>query len=256
MPGISGIRQGELTRAGLDRWHEERPAVAVGVPMMPTVWRTAFWPFMFMVKRLRPDDHLLPINRSAVPGEARNKIIEAFLQLPDSVEYLFLFDDDMVVNQDVIDFLSWTQAPFMSAYCSWKQAPYAPTAAMYVGEMVYQGKTVPRYAPVTNWRPNSGLHVCDGVGAAALCLRRDLLVAIGNPWFEHGYGGEDYTFCRKVQALGHHIVVNTNCEIGHIGEFIAKPSDFFTQPPSAETADYLPDALPTPEWVPQLEVVR
>lgn len=256
----NGIRQGGLTAAGLRRWHDERPAVAVGIPMLETVWRTAFWQFMFLMKELRDDDQVLPIHRSATPGDARNEIIRTFLALPESVEYLFLFDSDMVVPAQAVDFLSWTQAPFMSGYCCWKSPPYTPTPAFYTGSVEYQGAEVPRYNPVTNWLPNTGLHVCDGVGAAALCLRRDLLEAVGDPWFVHEDGGEDYAFCRKVQALGFDIVVNTNCEIGHIGERVAHPRDFFAERDAGRVAveaisAEVPAGLTVP-WKPQLEVER
>ena len=39
----------------------------------------------------------LPCVETAVASEARNTIIRAFLDLPDRVEYLFLFDDDMTI---------------------------------------------------------------------------------------------------------------------------------------------------------------
>ncbi len=77
-----------------DKWRSKRPAVAVGIPMTATLHRTAVNQFLSLMLRLREDDVFLPCIESAIASEARNTIINEFLNLPESVEYLFLFDAD------------------------------------------------------------------------------------------------------------------------------------------------------------------
>ena len=70
-----------------DKWRSKRPAVAVGIPMTATLHRTAVNQFHSLMLRLREDDVFLPCIESAIASEARNTIINEFLNLPDSVKY-------------------------------------------------------------------------------------------------------------------------------------------------------------------------
>jgi hypothetical protein len=213
-----------------------RPPVAVGIPMSENLSRNAFWNFMFLAKCLRATDAFLPIYATAVPATARNTIITTFLTDPEHAHcrFLCLFDSDMIVPMNVVEILAGYDLPFVSAYCTRKSYPYLPIPAMLVGTSQQDGELTYEYTPITSWEPNSNIHECDGVGAAALCLRRDLLEAMERPWFKHEGGGEDYYFCRKVKQTrlpahpdGVPIYVDTNTTVGHIGEAIAWPADFF-----------------------------
>ena len=225
-----------LTRESLLKWRLKRPNVAVGIPMLETISRTAFTSFMFLgIDGMRHGDRLLPINAPAVPAEARNSLIRSFLELPSHYRYLFRFDSDMVVPIEALDVMSGYDLPFVSGYTTYKKYPFTPVASVRSGTKEWQGQEVPAYRNITGWEPNTGIYECDATGAAALCLRRDLLEAIAEPWFVHeGAGGEDYYFCRQVQKTrlldypdGVPILISTDVPIGHIGEQVAWPSMWF-----------------------------
>mgnify|MGYP000309463774 CR=1 FL=1 len=218
----------------IDLKFRNRPKVALAIPSTEFLPRQAFWAFMFMAQTLKPGDHLLQTETVAVPAVARNTLIKGFMDQTDA-EYLLLFDADMVPPANIIDTLVSYRVPFVSAYCTRKQYPYLPIPALYSHTSIIGGETVHEYKPVTDMQPDSGLQVCDGTGAAALCIRRDVIEAIEPPWFRHEGGGEDYYFCRKVQAVktadapdGVPILIDTHSPVGHIGTEIAYPSTWFS----------------------------
>jgi len=225
-------RPRRLTAQAFERWRDERPRVAVGIPMTSMLHRTAVNQFLFLAKHLRDDDVFLPCKETAVASEARNTIIHEFLKLPEDVEYLFLFDDDMTVDVGTIELMTWRREAFLSGLCVKKQPPFEPVISLS-GGFVPTPEGAEHYGPevemqhvIANWDPNTGVREVDGVGAACLCLSRDLLRAIPAPWFKFEAGGEDLYFCRKVRAAGYRVLVDTHVLPGHIGEHVATYADW------------------------------
>lgn len=256
-----------FTRENLLRHRLTRRPVAVGIPTTEMVIRESFHQFLHLARDgMKHGDVVLPIRKVAVPAEARNTMIHLFLELDERFEFLFLFDSDMVVPNEALDVMSGYDVPFVSGYCSLKQYPYMPIPAVKAEIGEYDGKQIQGYRQVTNWPVYSGIHECDGVGAAALCLRRDLLEAIPPPWFEHGEGGEDYYFCRKVQECtalpgyetGVPILITTDVPVGHIGTLTAWPQMWFEvkdayfaeNPDGAYEIDAPVIGVPNPKEVP------
>lgn len=213
-----------------------RPSVALAIPTTEFIPRKAFMSQMLMMTTCwRPGDVFLTMPRIAAITIARNTIVEKFLEMPERVRFLMMIDSDMVVPSNLIE--RWVgdptcRAPFISGYCTQKEYPYLPVVSRRHGTLDAYGETHAAYRPITNIAVNSGAHKVDGVGAACLCIRRDVLQAITPPWFVGP--GEDYYFCRKVQEVatpempdGVWIVVDSGAEIGHIGESIAYPEDWF-----------------------------
>lgn len=213
---------------------EQRPNVAVGIPMLEFIPRSAFYPFLFVAQYLTPRDRIMPIQRSADPATTRNQLITDFLDLPDDIRFLFLFDSDMQPPNNIVDVFARYNLPFVSGYCTHKSYPYMPIPAMQVGTTRRDGETIYEYRAVTNWEVNSGVRQCDATGAAAICVRRDVLEKMNPPYFKFEGGGEDLYFCRKVQRIATHdfpggapIFVDTGAVVGHIGEIVGTPQRFF-----------------------------
>ena len=206
--------------------------MAVGIPMTGMLHRTAVNQFLFLAKHLRDDDVFLPCKETAVASEARNTIIHEFLKLPESVEYLLLFDDDMTIPVGTIELMTWRRLPFLSGLAVKKTAPYEPVISLSGGMvpakagMEHYGAEVEMQHVIANWDPNTGVREADGVGAACLCLSRDLLRAIPAPWFKFEAGGEDLYFCRKARQHGYRIAIDTHVLPGHIGEHVATYADW------------------------------
>jgi hypothetical protein len=223
----------------LDLQLRARPSVALAIPSEATLPRRAVQSVeMLMACNWKPGDHYLALDKIATIHIARNNIVHEFLSLPKSVEFLLMLDSDMVVPSNLIDI--WVgnpnaRLPFVSGYCTSKIWPYLPIPSMLTGMAELDGKPVHAYVPITNWAVGSGLQECDGVGMAAVCIRRDVLEAMEPPYFAfEGGGGEDFYFCRKLKEIktvdasrGVPILVDTGTTIGHIGEFEAHPQDFF-----------------------------
>lgn len=211
-------------RAILAKWHARRPPVAVAIPMTALQHRTAVIHFLLLMRELRPDDHLIVKNETAVVSAARNGIVEEFLRLPEEVEYLFMFDDDMVIPVGTVDAMTFRQLPFLSGLCTRKTYPYTPVpsiAAPVTKTGVQFGEITEEYHTLTSLVPDSGVHEVHGTGGACLCLRRDLLKALDPPWFKFEGGGEDLYFCRKVRQAGYTVAVDTHIRPGHVGEHVA-----------------------------------
>lgn len=211
-----------------------RPNVALGIPATEVVPRVAAQSIMFLCQRMLPGDHLLQIDQTAVVSEARNTLIRSFLELPDNVRFLILIDSDMVVPANMIDLFVSYDLPFVSAYCTRKHYPYLPVPAKFSHTREHLGETVYEYRPITDLPLDNRIHRVDATGAACICVRRDVLEQIEEPWFKFEGGGEDYYFCRKVAATTTHdmpqgvwIAIDTGTQVGHVTDHIAYPSDWF-----------------------------
>lgn len=208
--------------------------MAVGIPLGWSQARTATVQFAHLFKGMRDDDHLLLNVNVAVPSAARNWLIAEFLKLPKTVRYLVLFDDDMVIPPHTIERLTIHGQPFVSGLCTLKQYPYTPTAYMkrpvapqLVPGQEFYGEVTHDYHAIASLKPNSGILKVDAVGAACLCLRRDMLEALPAPWFMDGQGsGEDLYFCGQATSAGYSVLLDTAVRPGHIGEKVATYDDF------------------------------
>jgi hypothetical protein len=81
---------------------------------------------------------------------------------------------------------------------------------------------------------STGLEPVDSVGLAIALLRVDVVAELPRPWFRHqlnehgGDIGEDVTFCRKLTAAGHQVMidhdVSNDKQVKHIGLHGYQPS--------------------------------
>jgi hypothetical protein len=210
------LRPRNITAETLARWHHERPAVTLFVPMTEFVPRVAVAHLMKLSQNLRGDDQIVIHVQTSAIHFARNHAVQTFLDDPNhkDCQYLVMIDDDMTIDPNWVDILTWAEQPFVSALCVRKSPPFIPTPAL----LQKQSDEGYHYAPIKDWKPNTGLRECDAVGAAVICVRRDVLEAMERPWFDFREGGEDYFFCRKVRGLGHKILVDTALLAGHLQE--------------------------------------
>lgn len=79
-----------------------------------------------------------------------------------------------------------------------------------------------------NWEdvPASGVFEVDAAGSAGMLVRRRVLDAMRDPWFENTNGvvlNEDVNFCQKARALGFKVYATADVAMGHIGIFRVWP---------------------------------
>jgi hypothetical protein len=72
--------------------------------------------------------------------------------------------------------------------------------------------------------PSKGLVEVEAAGSAGMLIRRHVLEAVGDPWFEYMSEGEDIAFCDKARAAGFKIHVDLGAPLGHIASTILWPS--------------------------------
>lgn len=74
--------------------------------------------------------------------------------------------------------------------------------------------------------PEQGLMKVFAAGTGGMLIRRRVLDAIGDPWFQYVQGGnlnEDLIFCRRVREAGFDIWLDVDVQMGHCGTFIVAP---------------------------------
>lgn len=184
-------------------------------------------------------------------AEARSQIIDAFLKLDDSVQWLLMIDSDMTFEGDALCQL------LGHAYGGRiKENPNNPDIHVIGGlcfaggrtrmfPTIYEAETrvahdgseqvVPN--PVLDYPRNKLVKVL-ATGAAFLLVHRDVLKRMRQPfpngygttpsgepnpypWFVEGTGkgvqfGEDIAFCMRANALGYEVYVHTGVKIGHL----------------------------------------
>ncbi len=225
----------------LDLQLKSRPGIALAIPCEATLPRKAVMSVLLMMAHSwKPGlDHLLTLPKVATVQHTRNAIVRHFLELPENVQFLVMIDSDMVVPTNLLDI--WVtrpeyRLPFISAYCTSKEFPYKPIPSMYAGMFDQDGMQMHGYKAITDMQPNTGLQRVDGVGMAAVCIRRDVLEQMTPPWFafDEGYSGEDLYFCSKLGNIitpdapnGVWVTVDTHVQVGHVGEHVAYPDDWF-----------------------------
>lgn len=180
---------------------------------------------------------------------AHNRIIETFLS-DKRLEWLLMVDADATLHpKTLLRLLSWNQ-PVVGALCFTRHCPAGPT--IYAGrrEGDPEGYYVIRVAETRAWltahpemavnqatvmepRPDDALAPVDFTGAHCLLVRRDVLEAVGSPWFERllpegGHGtGADRDFCEKARRAGFPLYVDRSVLAGHmVGERCIGALDF------------------------------
>jgi GT2 family glycosyltransferase len=144
-------------------------------------------------------------------------------------EWLWIMGDDHVFNQDCLIRLLDHEVDAVAPICAKKTPPWNFVSFKAEEERVHDvdGKVYPHYDFVEpSDVPDHGLMQVHAVGSAGLLVRRPVIEAIGDPWFENSRGtviNDDLEFCRKVREAGYKIHVDVDTAIGHIGHYTVVP---------------------------------
>jgi len=147
---------------------------------------------------------------------ARNRGVAGFLKT--NATHLFMVDDDVLIPEDAIEILASMDAGI--------------TAGCYAGvKLAYKsGPILIPYVMVQvdhRWMSNwfDGIVECDAVGGGCMMIRRDVLDAVGFPWFrwpqslENGdvfHFSDDIDFCNRARENGFSIKAHGNVRCSHI----------------------------------------
>ena len=155
--------------------------------------------------------------------KARNDLTAAALKNP-NVTHLLWIDSDMVFPADALERLLAYRLPVVGGLYYGRLPPYKPIVLRNHGASM---KYAPGAMGYVYDHPINKLMECDGTGGGFLLVERKVFEAAEMPagawWNPVGEEGEDVAFCRRAQAAGHKIYVDTGLELGHIGEVEVTP---------------------------------
>jgi GT2 family glycosyltransferase len=142
---------------------------------------------------------------------ARNNIVDLFLKEP--AKYLFMCDDDMIFEPDIIERLMEHNVDIVGGLAFKRRPDYQPC--------VYrQNQDDKQYYPIL---PEVFQEV-DVVGTGGILINLDVFKKLKYPWFSTFYDADnihwsvDFDFCIKAKKAGFKIFVDPKVELGHLGD--------------------------------------
>ena len=168
---------------------------------------------------------------------ARNIIVERFLSNFKDFDYLLMHDSDCSFAPGSVQRLVDRDLPVVTGIIFRRGFPTVPTIGKFVG-LNPDGRHLYSFVDVTNKlieiaerekvddeTPNQlllpmqdgDIQEIDGAGAHFMLIRRDVLEAIKENWYQCTTvnGGEDFFFCRQVQKAGFKLYVDYSVYTGH-----------------------------------------
>lgn len=135
-------------------------------------------------------------------------------------DWVWIMGDDHVFPPDTLYRLLDRNVDVVVPLCSRRKPPFIP--------VLFKERPADSTSPVGSfpywaWEelPTSGLHPVHVAGSAGMLIRKHVLDAIGDPWFEVGQCGrelmnEDAHFCLKLKEKGFQVYADVETWIGHL----------------------------------------
>jgi hypothetical protein len=131
-------------------------------------------------------------------------------------DWVWLIGDDHVFDPDILIRLLEHDVDVVVPLCLKRTPPYDP--------VVYDRQNM-QSEYVGAELPGSGLYQVYAAGQAGMLIRRHVLDAIQDPWFEtKGGPNEDLMFCAKVRDAGFKIWCDVDARLGHIATHTVWPA--------------------------------
>ena len=173
--------------------------------------------FMYRIGRNLPNVDVIFSGPWRMPIDvARNKAVE--IALHEECDYLFFYDDDMVLHPNVL-------ANLLNHAI--KREIHIISAKVYIRgypfkEMIFRfndPEHMGLFSPTPADIDEDGLVKCDAVGCASTLINTELFKMVDQPWFLTGrQHTEDVYFCMKTREHieGVQIYMDMNTECGHM----------------------------------------
>lgn len=195
----------------------------IAVPCADLARYSAFWTDLHFLNT----DHTLAIVRGMDVTSNLNTIFREMLE----GDWVWIMGDDHTFDKDILNRLLERDVDVVVPMCAKKSPPFNLVSFKSEEMVVYEsdGKEYPHYTYVTpaDLPTEGGLMKVHAVGSAGMLVRRHVIDAIGDPWFENSTGtviNDDLEFCRKIRDAGFDIWLDTDEHLGHIGHFTVYPS--------------------------------
>jgi hypothetical protein len=174
----------------------------------------------------QPEGTNLTMMASASVVENLNHVMRL---LRDEDEWVWIIGDDHVWKPDCLtDLLAalddTPEADVIVPLCVKRNPPWQ-LVVFHTDGVFPDG--VPRWKHF-DWKeiPSSGVFEVDAAGSAGMLVRRRVIDAMRDPWFENTAGNilnEDVHFCAKAKKLGFRIFASADVSLGHLGIFNVRP---------------------------------
>ncbi len=179
-----------------------------------------------------PDDDILhSIHQSAFLVEARNKIVKDLLE--QGATHIVFVDTDMRVPQTFLNDLMAHDLPVVAANCAKRRRPISATARK-------ENPDDPtKLDPV--WpdpAKREGVEQVAVVGAAVMCIKREVFFELPYPWFntpwneaDQGFVGEDLFFCAQLRDNNIPLFIDHGVSwgVGHVGQYVYEMKDVLAE---------------------------
>jgi hypothetical protein len=136
-------------------------------------------------------------------------------------DWIWFQADDHVFNPDLLIRMLDRDVDVLVPLIIRHGPPFAPVVFKSQNELG-------QYQPFAyNEFPEEGIFEVFAAGTGGMLVRREVLDAIGDPWFTFGQSGEvpneDLEFCRKIREAGYTIYADSENLMGHMGIFTIWP---------------------------------
>lgn len=151
------------------------------------------------------------------PALAREKLAQYALE--DGCDYLLMYDDDMILPQDMFERLFNHDVDVVAPLAFTRLAPFRPVIYnLTKGYDAVERKDYYINLEVPNY-PKDQLTQVDAVGFGAVLIKTELFKKMKKPWMMTTSGaGEDIHFCHSAGTAGFKVFVDTATKLGHVGE--------------------------------------
>lgn len=136
-----------------------------------------------------------------------------------NADYILMYDDDMIIPQDLFERLYRHDVDIVGALAFTRNPPHYPVIFKQEKGYDYVHKTDYFINQHVRNYPKNSLVRCDAVGFGAVLIKMDVIRKMRKPYFMSTCGsGEDILFCYKAaQEVGAKVYMDTSVILGHLG---------------------------------------
>ena len=146
---------------------------------------------------------------------ARNSLVKQAIE--QEYDWLWFMDDDHAFAPNLLERLLAHDVPLVMPLCLQRVFPFAPVA--------YTSHDGVKYHPINPGDHDETLVPIVAGGCAGMLIRREVLLAVEEPWFEYADRSEDIIFCEKAREAGFSLYCDTEARLGHITTAVVWPAE-------------------------------
>lgn len=175
--------------------------------------RYADFSFSLISLQMPPSTKVVWARGVSIVQNLNSILRNGFLPYPE-YRWVFLLGDDHVFKPDLLLKMLAHRLDLVAPLCVKRKPPLSP--------IVFSAETAPGLFKTLNWDelPSGGLLEVPATSPAGMLVRRPVIEAVPEPWFEYGQAdsalmGEDLWFQKKARQKGFKIYVDLDTFIGH-----------------------------------------